>query len=130
MGTKKLEIGQILLAFAGAKEYILQMQLYVVTDQAMRSLFYSQEPTDFWVQNASQFLAPQQFQLPRVAVCYVSWFLSFPMAFLPSVLPQSKGLACQFTSYWGPDNAATVCFRVRREEYYLLLWARGERGKQ
>lgn len=32
MGTKKLEIGQILLAFAGAKEYILQVHLYAVTD--------------------------------------------------------------------------------------------------
>lgn len=53
MGTRKLEIGQLLLAFAGAKEYILQMCLYVVTEEARHSLFYSQDLTDFWVQNAS-----------------------------------------------------------------------------
>lgn len=52
-GTRKLEIGQILLAFAVAKEYILQLCFYVVTDEAMHSLFHSQALTDFWVQNAS-----------------------------------------------------------------------------
>lgn len=39
MGTRKIQVGQILLAFAGANEYILQMCFYIVIDQAMNYLF-------------------------------------------------------------------------------------------
>lgn len=49
------------------------------------------------------------------------------MAFLPSGILQNKGPVCQFISYWDQDNATAVCFRVRIEGYYLLLWATGER---
>lgn len=32
MGTRKIEVGQLPLAFAGTKEYILQMCFHVVID--------------------------------------------------------------------------------------------------
>lgn len=103
------------------------MCLYIVIDQAMNSLSHSQEPTDLQFQNATQCLAPQLSQLPRMARPMLFGFRSFQMAFLSSVILQSKGSLCQFTSSWAQDDATIPCIRGKMKEYYLLLWARGKK---